>query len=273
MGLFSNREAELTELQRMVVRVKDPARRHELSAEDWPVAMVGYTLQMSEDPALLGDEGKEVYAAFAQAASSEARLSAFAQMSRFITARRGEGWRALLLYALCEPYHTLCTRVATLVLNMAPNTEAERFAGAAALVNLVAQQGASPGVLCALLHVADLRLLPLLEPLYHLPQSRAEALLRGLTVAVNSLSSAFLLSLLEAQPGLAPAITEALVRMAARTTLVADIVYPMPTWAYRQAAPQPLHAWTRQEFLPRMRPRLMPYLSAEQMQSLEVAFE
>ena len=273
MGLFRDRESELSALQRLVARLKDAARRHELSAAEWPLAMLAYALEMSEDPALLSPESRENYAAFARQTSADARQSSLAQLGQFISARRGRGWRALLLSALNEPEAALSARAATLALTLAPPAETERFAGAAAIVQLLAQEPAAPPcMLSALLDLSDLRLLPLLKPIYALPEPHAAALLAGLSGTLNSLSAEFLLQLLEAQPTLAPHITAALQRIAARTPLVADLVYPIPTWAYTQPAPQPLHAWTLPEYLDRMRPRLSPHLNTEQLHSLESSF-
>lgn len=271
MGLFRDRETELSQLQRLALQIKEPSRRQKLDASTWPLAMLAYALEMSEDPALLGEQSREVYAAFAAHVAPTARKSSLAQLGQFVSSRRGMGWRALLLYAVGEADEPeLSARAATLALTLAPSGEEERFVGAAAVVQLVAQApSAPPAILSALLDISDLRLLPLLDPLYSVSQAHAETLLVGLHGTLNSLSSAFLLQLLEAQPSLAASITATLMRLAEHTPLVADLVYPMPTWAFAQPAPQPLHAWTLPEYMERMRPRLAPHLSPEQLRSLE----
>lgn len=274
MSMFRDRETELSEVQRLVAKLAEPSRRHELSAAEWPLAMVAYALQMSEDPALLGDDALAAYAAFVQCVPAPARRESLAQLAQFITARRGAGWRALMLYVVGESADpALCGRAAAHVLTLAAPGEDERFAGAAALVQLMcAQQGASPAVLGALLAVSDMRLLPLVQLLRALPLQELQRLIRGLSCTLNSLSAECLLQLLEAQPALAEDVCSALARMAAATPLVADLVYPMPVWAYEQPAPQPLHAWTLQEFLPRMLPRLQPHMTAQQLDALQPAF-
>ena len=258
MGLLRDREEELPELQRLLLRVKDPARRAAISPEQWPTAMVAYALDMSEDPAML-TEGLEVYAEFARQSPPTDRASALAQLGRFVTARRGEGWRALLLFVLGERQQTqLCTRAATMTLTLAPPGDESRFPGAAVLAHLVEQGLGAPGILSALLSVSDLRLLPLLSPLCSLPADTLAPLIRGLSTTVNSLSAEWLLRAQEAQPTLESLVTDAFIRLAAKTPLVADLVYPIPTWAFTNPTPQPLHAWTLSEFLPRMRSRLTP---------------
>ena len=273
MGLLRDRDAELTGLQRYVALVKEPPQRAALSAEEWPLAMLAYALHMSEDSDLFS-EGLAAYADFVLATQPYARKQALVQLGRFVSSRQGKGWRALLLFAMGElAASELSAQAATLALSLAPSEQNQRFSGASALVHLlVTCPQAPPAMLNALLAPSDLRLLPLLAPLYNLPRTRAEVLLRGLQVTLNSLSSAFLLQLLEIQPLIAEEVTAALVRMTGSTSLVADMVYPIPVWAYAQPAPQPLHAWTLSEYLPRMRARLAPILTQEQMQRLEKAF-
>ena len=270
--MFRDREADLTELQRLVVKLADPARHAELSAEEWPLAMVAYALHLSEDADLLSDSTLAIYASFVQHAPAATRAAALSQLAGFVTARRGAGWRTLILFALGEAQDAaLGARAATLTLQLAAPTPDERFAGAAALVEQLKQAG-PPSMLSALLSAADLRLLPLLAPLCSLPQEHLQPLLAGLNTTLNSLSAELLLQMLEAQPQLAGELTSTLVRMAKHTPLVADLVYPIPTWAYEKPAPQPLHAWTLPEYLPRMLPRLAPHLSARQIQTLHEAF-
>ena len=272
MSMFRDREADLSELQRLVVKLADPARHAELMPEEWPLAMVAYALHLSEDADLLSSSTLALYASFVQHAPAAARAAALSQLAGFITSRRGAGWRTLLLFALGEAQDAaLGTRAATLTLQLAPPSPEERFTGAAALAEQL-RQGGPAFMLSALLSAADLRLLPLLTPLCSLPPERMQALLTSLDTTLNSLSAALLLHILEAQPQLAGELTAALVRLAEHTPLVADLVYPIPTWAYGNPAPQPLHAWTLPEYLPRLLPRLTPHLSAPQIQMLRDAF-
>ena len=274
MGLFRDRESELSGLERLVARLKDAARRPDTSAEEWPLAMLAYSLHMSEDPALT-EEGGAVYADFVAHTPPSVRRGSLAQLGQFITRRRGRGWKALLLYALGESADaTLSHAAATMAISLAEPEGETRFTGAQAMVDLLCTRGDAPAaLLSALLGLSDLRLYPLLKPLTEtLNEARWAALLAGLDTTLNSLSAACLQDVLEHYPALAEAITTALIRMVGKTPLVADLIYPIPTWAYENPAPQPLHAWSLQDYLPRLRPRLQPHLSLEQMQRLKAAF-
>lgn len=272
MGLLRDRESELPLLQRLVARLQDAARRHELSADEWAMAMVAYGLDKSEDPTLLS-EGEALYADFVQSVEPEGRSRALSQLSQFVNQRRGKGWQALLLFAMGEAETPrICSQAATLAVMSAPAAEGSPFPGATALVELVARQEAPPALLGALLSLPELRLLPVLQPLYTLPPARLHALLAGVESSLNTLSASFILQLLEAQPCLAEDIVAALLRFAAITPLVADIALPIPTWAFEKPTPQPLHAWALSEYLPRMLPRLQPHLNSAQIERLRAAF-
>lgn len=273
MGLFRDQEEDLPELQRLVSRLNDPARRRELSPEEWGLAVVAYGLHLSQDPALLNPDSLAVYADFVNGAPAELRLSSLNRLALYVSQRKGDGWRALLLYAMGESANTsLCTRAATLAATYAAPSEEVRFAGVQAIVELLARDDAPPAMLGALLALSDTRPLPQLEPLCRLPQPRIRALLAALNSTLNSLSAAWLLQLLETTPTLAQDITETLARLASHTPLVADIVLPIPTWAYEKPTPQPLHAWTLAEYLPRMLPRLSQHLTPAQLHTLRATF-
>ena len=270
--MFRDRETDLSALERLIVKLEAPERQAELSAEEWPLAIVAYALQQSEDQALLEPGSRAIYSAFEQHTEPAARAAALSRLGRFVAAQKGGGWRALLFFALCETRSAeLSTRAATLTLNSAPPSAEERFTGAAALVQALTQ-GASTPLLNALLSTADLRLQPLLAPLYELPVHKLALHLDTLQCTVNSLSAAYITTLLSAHPNLAENATQALVRMIGITPLVADLVYPMPTWSYTNPTPQPLHAWTPAEYLPRMLPSLKAHLTPRQIETLRAAF-
>lgn len=273
MGLFRDQESELPMLRRLVARLRDVARRQGVSAEEWPVAMVAYGLDMSEAPELLNEESLLIYADFVRAVAPAVRLSSLARLASFVSQRRGSGWRALLLYAMGESAHPeLCARAATLAITSAAPVDSVVLTGAQEVVQLLAREDAPPAMLGALLSLPDLRFLPTLQPLLSLPLSRLRLLVSELKCSLNSVSSAFLLQLLDAEPSLAEEVTQALSRLAGATSLVADIALPIPTWAYASPTPQPLHAWSRAEYLPRILPRLQPHLSPKQIDSLRAAF-
>lgn len=275
MGMFRDRESDLSDLQRLIAKISEPGRRAELSPGEWPQAMVAYALQLSDDPALLGPEMQAAYADFVSNCTPRTRLAAIAQLAGFVRMRRGGGWRALLPAALGESADAaVCVYAATQVLTLAPPSEDERFTGAAALVHHLLKPAAPSAMLTALLSTADLRLLPLLEPLSHRPQAHLQALLDTLPAAtpLTSLASAWLLHLAEAEAAPIESIAAAFARMAACTPLVADLVYPIPAWAYENSTPQPLHAWSREDFLPRILPQLAPRLTPARLATLRSAF-
>lgn len=272
MGLLRDKDSELPMLQRLVARLQDASRRHELSPEDWSTAMVAYALDKSEDPALFR-ESAPLYEDFVQCVEPALREQALDQLAMFVRRRQGKGWQALLFFALGESADShLCARAATFAIMNAPAAQDDPFPGASCLVSLLANEAASPAMLGALLALPELRFLPLLQPLYSLPHPRLQSLLAGVDTMLNALNAEFLLRLLEAASPLAEDIVSTLLRMAAKTTLVADVALPMPTWAYSRPTPQPLHAWSLPEYLPRMLPRLQPHLNSAQIERLRAAF-
>ena len=219
-----------------------------------------------------GEEFPPLYAQFEKKATPELRAQSLSRLSAFVARQRGVGWRALLLYAVSDSHPLLAARASTLAVTMAPPQQEIRFAGALALVQLLrAQKHPSAAIMSGLLAPADLRLLPTLTPLHNMPTDQLTSLLPDLHGQLNSLSSAWLLPLAQV-PELCEPLTLAMERLAASTKLVADVNYPIPTWSFASPAPQPLHAWSLSEFLPRILPSLSPYLSTSQLQRLHTAF-
>ena len=56
------------------------------------------------------------------------------------------------------------------------------------------------------------------------------------------------------------------------TTVVIDLVLPIPTWAFEKPTPQPLHGWQRAEYFPRLLPGLSAHLTEAQILRLRTAF-
>ena len=273
MGLFRDRADELPALQRLVERLKDAVGRQALSAEEWGTAVVAYGLHLSRDPELLSDESLAMYADFVRLVPENQRLASLNRLAGFVMQRKGDGWRALLLYAMGETANAeLSARAANLAATCAAPSESVRFTGVQAIVELLARDEAPTAMASAVMSLSDLRFLPLLEPLCRLPLPRLQKLLAELRTTLNSLSAACMLHLLETRPELSQDISAALARLALHTSLVADVVLPVPTWAYEKPTPQPLHAWELPEFFPRMLPRLEPHLSSAQLDCLRKAF-
>lgn len=262
----------LSELERLAAMVQDPVRVQEIGVDEWPLAMIACGLVTCNDPDRL-QENLNAYGIFASKVSAAGRKGSLAQLVRFITARKGDGWRALLPYALQEPEPGLSRAAAMQLATLAQPQEQEKLAGVAELARMLVQREAvSAAVLEALLGLSDMRVLPHVAALYALPPERLGALLAAISPAPNHLSYSWVLGALEAQPSLAETVVALLVRMAAATTVVMDIVLPIPTWAYEKPTPQPLHGWTRAEYFPRMLPVLSQYLSDGQISRLRTVF-
>lgn len=259
----------LSELERLAAMVQDPVRRRELGAVEWPLAMMAFALLISNDASRLG-EALEVYPLFLKHTDEAARLKSLALLENFIKTRKGEGWRAFIPYALADT-PAVSLRAAKLVTLMAKPEEGERFTGVKALVRLLQQREDAPQtLLAALLDLADLRVEPFLEPLWHLPEAQLARLLP--VGEANRLSCNWLISLLHHRPELTPLVTTSLAAMA-HTPVVLDVVVPVPVWSYESPKVQPLHGWTPAEYFARMRPQLEGVLSSEQLEDLRRAYQ
>ncbi len=272
MGMMRDREAELSGLRLLLSRLEEPTRRAELSATEWNTAFSAWALE-NAGAEIPSQEAEKLYAAYRDAVPPEMRAQSLARLAAFISTRRGTGWQSLLYFVLGEQDNaSLCSRAAYLVATLAPADDKQRFAGVRTVVQLLLDHEATPpAALDGLLAPADLRLLPDVEPLHALPEARLLLLLRGLDGTLNSLSSAWLLSLAQ-KPALREELTSALLRLASRTSLVLDVVHPIPSWAFQSSAAQPLHAWSRADFFPRILPALTGVLLDSQITRLRQAF-
>ncbi len=272
MGLFQDNFSMLSELERLAAMVQDPVRVQEIGADQWPLAMMACALMTSNDPDRLEDN-LSAYRLFAEKTPAASRKASLAQLTRFITARKGEGWRAILPYALMEPEAALARKAALQVITLAQPTEQAPLRGAVELVELLVKRESAPATLLdALLSVSDMRLLPLLYPLDTLPVERLAALVNALQTTANRLSCTWLAGLAAQHAPLAQPASTALCRIAAGASVIIDLTLPMPSWAFQSPAPQPLHGWTPAEYFARMKPELEPALSAAQLAAVQAAF-
>ncbi len=272
MSLERDIFSELTGVSRLLARLRDDRQRESLSVQEWCLGMVALAIAEADQPNLPGEVFPPLYAQFEKNAAAEQRAQALACLGEFVTRRRGEGWRALLLWAAVESHPWLASRAATLTVTLAVPEQGTRFVGAHALVHLLhTEKKPSAAIVSGMLAPADLRLLPELMQLHDLSVDQLSSILRGLQGQLNSLSSAWLLPLAQT-PALCEPLTHALERLAASTQLVADVNYPMPAWSFTLPAPQPLHSWSLPEFLPRILPQLVPFLSESQLLRLRSAF-
>lgn len=271
MGLFQDNFSMLSELERLAAMVQDPVRIHEIGEDQWPLAMIACGLMTSNDPSQLG-ENLKAYRIFISRTTPEKRQGSLHQLSRFITQRKGEGWQALLPYALAESDTALSRKAGLLAITLAKPTEQKRYIGAEAIVQHLCEEETPATLLNSLLGLSDMRFLPLLEPLKTLPAERLCNLLEALVIPPNHLSCSWLLDLLEQRPELAEPIVLALSRTAPAGNLVLDLILPVPTWAYEKAAPQPLHGWSGKEYMERMRSRLTSHLTPAQIARISATY-
>ncbi len=272
MGIFQDNFTMLSELERLAAMVQDPVRVQEIGADQWPLAMMACGLMTCNDPSRLPDN-LIAYRIFARKTPAASRKASLAQLARFITARKGEGWRALLPYALAEPEAAIARKAAMHVLTLAQPTDTEPLRGVTELVALLREQEPAPVVLLdALLSLSDMRVLPLLSPLNDLMASDLAKLLAALNTTANRLSCTWLCTLPGLHAELAQPVTEALCRIAAGASVIIDLTLPMPSWAFQNPAPQPLHGWTPAEYFARMKPELESTLSPSQLDDVQAAF-
>lgn len=272
MGLYQDNFTGLSELERLAAMAHDPVRVHEIGADQWPLTMMACGLMASNDEEKL-EENFDIYDIFASRTTVAARKSSLVQLSRFISGRKGEGWKSMVPYATNEPDEALSRKAATYVATLAQPGPQEPLVGVQELVSYLVRDDSTPATLLdALLCMADMRVLPLLQPLLELPEERVAGLLDDLATTPNRLSLTFLLRVLETHPGLAEEVTDALCRVAPLSPVILDLALPVPTWAFEKANPQPLHGWTAPEYFARMLPELSPALDAVQLQRVREAF-
>lgn len=272
MGLFQDNFSMLSELERLAAMVADPVRIYEIGADQWPLAMIASGLVTGNDPDKL-PQNLQAYNIFVQKVTPAARGAALKQLVRFISGRKGEGWRALIPFALAEPEALISSAAAMQLATLAQPSDASKLYGVEALVHVFAtQETANPAALSGLLGLSDMRALPLLNKLNTLPAERWQSILAVLTPPANHLSYQWALALLESQPSLAAEIAALIARMAPSAECVVDLVLPIPTWAFEKPAPQPLHGWTRPEYFARMLPVLSKHLGSSQIDHLRLLF-
>lgn len=270
MSIYQDNFTGLSELERLAAMAHDPVRVHEIGEDQWPLAMMACGLMASNDEEKQA-ENLPIYSIFAQKTSVAARQGGLSQLCRFISARKGEGWKALVPYAVMEPEPAISLKAALQLAMLAQPGTDELLAGVTELVKLIRTYG-NPILLSALLSLGDMRVLPLLAPLAELPTPKLNLLLGGLLGTANRLSLTWLLNLAAQHPTLAEPITEAICRTAQGAQVILDVALPIPTWRFEKPTPQPLHGWTPAEYLARMTAEAQPLLSAEQMQRLRRAF-
>lgn len=277
MGLFQDQTSSLSEIKRLAALVMDPSRRDEIGPDQWPLAMIAYGLVTCNE-ANRQAEGIEIYNTFQACCAPDARKKCALQLAAFIRQRKGDGWRALLPFAMTDELPEIRRQAAFLIYTLAAPAREERFpgiAGVAAIISappLPGQAGMSPA-LDALMSLGDLRLAPYLADISKkLSPGRLADLLEGTEAIPTDLGCNWLLDILEEYPELSPTVSRVLAAMPSRGKEVLDVVVPIPSWQFTNAAVQPLHSWNVPEYWLRMKERLANVLTPEQQETVRQAW-
>lgn len=270
MSIYQDHFAGLSELERLAAMAHDPVRVHEIGADQWPLAMMACGLIAGNDEEKQA-ENLPIYGIYAQKTPVSARKAGLVQLTRFITARKGEGWKSLVPYAVIEPDTALSLKAALQIATLAQPGAEQVLAGVAELVTLT-KEYANGVLLSALLSLGDMRVLPLLAPLTELSAEKLAPIINGVLGSANRLSLTWLLDVLLQHPELAEVVTQCICRTVKPELTVLDVVLPIPTWRFEKPVPQPLHGWTAAEYFPRMFAEQPTALSAEHLQRLRAAF-
>ncbi|MCC8149012.1 MAG: hypothetical protein LIO64_08585 [Akkermansia sp.] len=255
----------------------DPSRRDEIGPDQWPLAMIAYGLVTCNETGR-EEEGVTIYNIFQSCCAPDARRKCALQLASFIRQRKGDGWRALLPFAMTDEAPDIRRQAAFLIYTLAAPTAEERFPGIASLANIICadplpgQAGMSPA-LDALMSLGDMRMAPYLASISKkLSSDRLAGLLAGTEAIPTDLGCGWLLDVLDERPELSSAIAAVLAGMPARASEVLDVVVPIPSWQFTNSAVQPLHSWSIPEYRLRMRERLTKRLAPEEQEAVTRAW-
>lgn len=272
MSIYQDNFDSLSELERLAAMAHDPVRIHEIGQEQWPLAMMACGLMASNDEEKQ-EENLDIYPVFAEKTSVASRRTSMQMLCRFISSRKGEGWKSLLPYILCEPAPEVSGKASLNLVTLAQPAPDTPLSGVIELVHCIKSDDAldNAPLLNSILSLADMRALPLLQPLCDLPQERLEDLVDSVAIPANHLACQWLLRVLESCPAAAQQVADALCRIMPAAPTVLDVALPIPFWAFEKPQPQPLHGWSNAEYFPRMLPELEKYLSPEQIDAVRSA--
>ena len=272
MSIYQDNFDSLSELERLAAMAHDPVRIHEIGQEQWPLAMMACGLMASNDEEKQ-EENLDIYPVFAEKTTVASRRGSMQMLCRFISSRKGEGWKSLLPYILCEPAAEVSGKASLNLVSLAQPAPDTPLSGVVELVRCIKADDAQDNapLLNALLSLADMRALPLMQLLCDLPQERLEELVEAVAVPANHLACQWLLRVLDSCPAVAAQVADALCRIMPAAPTVLDVALPIPFWAFDKPQPQPLHGWTNAEYFPRMLPELEKHLTQEQISQVRAA--
>lgn len=277
MGLFQDQTSSLSEIKRLAALVMDPSRRDEIGPDQWPLAMIAYGLVTCNETGR-EEESVTIYNIFQSCCAPDARRKCALQLASFIRQRKGDGWRALLPFAMTDAAPDIRRQASFLIYTLAAPKPEERFPGIAGLADIICaeplpgQAGMAPA-LDALMSLGDMRFAPYLASISKkLSSERLADLLAGTEAIPTDLGCGWLLDVLDEHPELSPVIAAVLAGMPARATEVMDVVVPVPSWQFTNSAVQPLHSWSIPEYRLRMRERLSRHLDPKAQEAVDRAW-
>ena len=277
MGLFQDQTSSLSEIKRLAALVMDPSRRDEIGPDQWPLAMIAYGLVTCNEKNRQA-EGIEIYRTFQSCCAPDARKKCALQLAAFIRQRKGDGWRALLPFAMTDELADIRRQAAFLIYTLAAPEREERFPGIAGLADIICaaplpgQAGMSPA-LDALMSLGDLRFAPYLASISKkLSPDRLAELLEGTEAIPTELGCNWLLDILYEHAELSSTVARVLAAMPGRAGEVMDVIIPVPSWQFTNSAVQPLHSWSIPEYGLRMKERLAQKLAPEDRETVTLAW-
>lgn len=277
MGLFQDQTSSLSEIKRLAALVTDPSRRGEIGSDQWPLAMIAYGLVTCNETGR-EEEGVIIYNMFQSRCAPDARRKCALQLAAFIRQRKGDGWRALLPFAMADEAPDIRRQSAFLIYTLAAPQPEERFPGIAGLANVICAspcpgQASMAPALDALMSLGDMRFAPYLSFISkNLPPGRLADLLAETEAIPTDLGCGWLLDILDEHPELSSTIAAVLAGMPSRAGEVLDVVVPVPSWQFTNSAVQPLHSWSIPEYRLRMEERLSRYLAPEEREAVDRAW-
>lgn len=277
MGLFQDQTSSLSEIKRLAALVMDPSRRGEIGPDQWPLAMIAYGLVTCNETGR-EEEGVTIYHMFQSRCAPDARRKCALQLAAFIRQRKGDGWRALLPFAMADEAPDIRRQSAFLIYTLAAPQPEERFPGIAGLAKVICAspcpgQASMAPALDALMSLGDMRFASYLSFISkNLPPERLTDLLAGTEAIPTDLGCGWLLDILDEHPELSPTIAAVLAGMPSRAGEVLDVVVPVPSWQFTNSAVQPLHSWSIPEYRQRMKERLSRYLAPEEQETVDRAW-
>lgn len=162
------------------------------------------------------------------------------QLATFIRQRKGDGWRALLPFAMTDEAPDIRRQASFLIYTLASPKPEERFPGIAGLADIICAnplpgQASMAPALDALMSLGDMRVAPHLASISKkLSSERLADLLAGTEAIPTDLGCGWLLDVLDERPELSSAIAAVLAGMPSRAGEVLDVVVPIPLLAIHQ---------------------------------------